>query len=124
MADIQLTYSGQSGDIDISNGELKIVTGDRAIEQQLKLRLRFFLGEHFLDSRLGIPFRREILIKNPNLDVCRSIFKQAILDTPGIRTVDFIDFSVDTQARELNINFVSTMDSGEQLVYEPFIIEL
>lgn len=121
MSDIKLTASG---DLDLSGHRLNLATGEEAIEQQLKLRLRFFLGEHFLDRRLGIPYYRDILIKNPNLQLVRSLFKEAIETTPGIDSVDELQVSVNSRDRQLTVSFVATMDTGEELVFSPFIIEL
>lgn len=123
MSDIKLVYSGQTPDLDLSGHRLNLASGQDATWQHLKIRLQFFLGEHFLDTRLGIPFYREVLTKNPNLRLVRSMFKDAIEDTPGIATVDDMQLDIDA-GRTLTITFSATTDTGEALIYEPFIITL
>jgi len=125
MADIKLSFAGQQPTLFIGNeGNLQLVTGVEAVDQQLRLRLKFFLGEHFLDERQGIPFYREVFVKNPNLRLLRTIFSTAIRTTPGVSSLDFIDVSVDSASRTLNITFSATTDTGETLTYDPFILEL
>lgn len=121
MSDILLTANG---DLDISGKRLNLATGEAAIEQQLRIRLRFFLEEFFLDTRQGIPFYRDILVKNPNLRLVRSLFKEAIETTPGIISLDELDLSIATAQRTLTVSFIATMDTGAELVFSPFIIEL
>jgi hypothetical protein len=82
------------------------------------------LEEWFLDLRQGIPYYREILIKNPNLLLVRSIFRQAIQDTAGISAVPDLTLSINSSTRRLTLSFVAVMDTGAELVYDPFIIEL
>jgi hypothetical protein len=124
MSDISLTFTGQQPTLTVRNGEIVLVTGEEAIEQQLRLRLKFFLGEFFLDELQGIPYYREVFIKNPNLQLLRSIFTQAILSTPRIASVDSLELSIDGETRTLNLAFVATMDTDEELVFAPFILEL
>jgi hypothetical protein len=124
MSNIALNYSGQTGDLDLTGHRLNLITGEAAIEQNLRIRLRFFLGEHFLDLRQGMPFFSEILIKNPNMLLVRSIFRQAILDTAGISAVTSLTASINSSTRTLSLNFAATMDTGAELVFAPFIIEI
>jgi hypothetical protein len=124
MSDISLTFTGQQPTLTVRNGEIVLVTGEEAIEQQLRLRLKFFLGEFFLDELQGIPYYREVFIKNPNLQLLRSIFTQAILSTPRIASVDSLELSIDGETRTLNLAFVATMYTDEELVFAPFILEL
>ena len=51
------------GDLDFSSGGLELLEGVDEIVQKLDTRLQFFLGEWFLDQRLGIPYYEDILIK-------------------------------------------------------------
>jgi hypothetical protein len=50
--DLALTASG---DLDPTNGG-RMVEGQEAIAQRLKIRLRTFAGEYFLDTDLGLPW--------------------------------------------------------------------
>lgn len=121
MADLAL--STIDDDILVENDQLDIVDGDDAIVQHLKIRLRFFLSEWFLDQRLGIPYLEQILVKNPNLVAVRNIFREAILETPGIATITRFDLRVDAAIRKLTVEFTAAKEDGEVLDFtEEFII--
>lgn len=124
MSNIALNYTGQTGDLDLTGHRLNITTGEEAIEQNLRIRLRFFLEEWFLDTRQGIPYFQEVLIKNPNLLLLQSIFRTAILETTGISTVTKLTVELDKTNRTLSLFFAATMDTGAVLTYSPFIIEI
>ena len=120
MSDIALD---SDGDLLIENNSLVLVKGDDAIVQHLTIRFRFFLGEWFLDTRLGIPYFREILIKNPDLSRVRGIFRQVVLTTPGIESL--VEFGLDFESaiRKLTVNFRARKTDGEVLEYnKEFII--
>jgi hypothetical protein len=124
MSDLKLVWTGQAVDLDTSGHRGNLVDGDDAVDQQLRIRLKFFLEEWFLDQRVGIPYYRDILIKNPSLDLIRSVFKAAILETPGVASVGTLELSIDAASRTLNLTFQATLDSGGTLTYSPFIIEV
>lgn len=124
MSDIHLTFLGQQPTLTIRNGNLILAEGEEAIDQNLRLRLKFFLAEHFLDQRLGIPFYREVFIKNPNVRLLRTIFTEATRTTAGISSVDNLEVVIDAPTRTLEIFLVATMETGGILTYDPFILEL
>ena len=121
MSDINIT---QDGDLELIGHQINLATGDEAIAQQIQIRCQFFLAEWFLDQQIGIPYLREILIKNPNLDVVRDIYRQAIEGCPGVDRLTSLDVAIDAPTRTLNVSFVALLDTGEELVFEPFIIEI
>jgi len=100
------------------------IAGTAAIEQQVRLRVRYFEGSWFLDERQGIPYFRSILLKAPDLQLVESLFRTAVRTTPGISTVNTIDLTVDKATRTLEVAFTATMDTGETLVFQPFIVEI
>ena len=124
MTDIRLSFTGQQPELELRDNSLVLVEGEEAIDQNLRLRLKFFLSEFFLDERQGIPFYREVFVKNPNLRLLRSIFTEAIRTTEGIASVDGMTLAVDSPSRTLTLSFVATMDTGATLEYDPFILEL
>lgn len=122
MSDIRLDFSH---DLDLFRSELSLVQGEEAIQQQLRIRLQFFLGEWFLDTQVGVPFYRDILIKNPNLALIRDVFRRAIITTPGIASVEELNVEITDKAlRVLSVSFRATMDTGETLDFEPFNIQV
>lgn len=121
MADLKL--STLDDDLDLTGEQLSIVDGDDAIIQHLLIRLRLFKGEWFLDTRVGVPYYDSILVKNPNLVAIRSIFRNAILSTPGIASLDTLETSFDAATRKLTVTFSAIKDDGGTLDFsKEFII--
>lgn len=124
MSDIKLSRSGQTRDLFLGGHGLNVVDGEEAIDQQITIRLRTFLAEWFLDERVGIPYFRHILVKNPNIPLVHNVFRKTILSTPGVASVDSLNLDIDTVARTLTVTFSATLDTGSTLTYSPFILEL
>jgi hypothetical protein len=122
MADLQLDPA--TNDILVTDDALAIVEDGDAIIQHLAIRLRFFLGEWFLDTRLGIPYFDSVLVKNPNLVLVRGILRNAILTTPGVLSLESFAFDFDNANRVMAVDFtVRRDDTGELLDFsKEFII--
>lgn len=122
MSDFKLDANG---DLFIADdGSLVLVTGDEAIVQRLTIRFNFALGEWFLDIRVGVPFFQEILVKNPNLTRVRGIYRQLILTTPGIESIEEFSLALDTPTRKLSLSFLARKTDGETLSFDKeFIIQ-
>lgn len=114
MTDILLDTDG---DIDTTSNALSLVTGYDAIAQHLRIRLRTFLGEWFLDTRIGFPFFEELFIKNPNKLVIDSRIRETVLETPGIVAVGSINYELDGATRALAITFTATLQSGDDFSF-------
>jgi len=102
-----------------------ILTGPLCVIQRIRVRFRFFLGEWFLDQRLGIPYFQDILIKNPDPTLISAIFRQVLLTTPGVLRVDAFTATLDAPTRVLTVNFQATLTDGSTIITaqaEPFII--
>lgn len=111
------------GDIDISSGDMVYLTGNEAIAQHVLVRLRFFSGEWFLDTRIGIPYFQQILVKNPDDAAVRAIFIEAIVTTPGIDSLDSFEMDYDGPTRALRVTFAAKItDSDEPLVFDEELI--
>lgn len=75
---------GADGDIDLLDGDFRLLEGADAVVQHLRCRLKLVLGEYFLDTRLGFPWFQIVFVKRPNLMLIRAAFRRLILSTPGI----------------------------------------
>lgn len=109
-------------------GDLALVTGDvvvlgdtdttrvQYIRQKVASRFKFFIGEWFLDQRKGIPYYRDVFVKNPKVALIRSLFLRILRTTPGVTSVP--DFSVryDFSTRQLFFDFQAVVDGSAQLV--------
>lgn len=103
------------GDLAIVQGTTQVISGGQYAKQRTSVSLDFFLGEWFLDVRQGMPYFRDVLIKNPNSDTVRSVFKRAILKTPGIVSVDRITVELDTSRRVCAVDYESTYKDGTKI---------
>lgn len=66
--DLALTTTG---DLDVEAGG-RLIEGTEAIAQELRIRLRTFLGEYFLDTTKGLPWLTWTSTK-PTPDVLRQV---------------------------------------------------
>jgi hypothetical protein len=62
MSDLALDTFGE---VDFSQKGPYFIHGADAVAQHLRIRLRFYLGEWFLDTRVGIPFYTQIFSCRP-----------------------------------------------------------
>lgn len=111
MSDFKLDTFGA---LDLSTGDLQIVTGADAVAQHLKIRLRFVQGEWEGDTRVGIPYRTQIWVKNPNLAAIQTVWRRAITTTPGVDSLERIDQVFDAPTRELRVTFSAKL-AGEDV---------
>ena len=112
-----------TGDLDLSEDGLQLVDGNDAIEQHLLIRLRLVKGEWFLDERVGTPYYSRVLIKNPDLEAVRLVFRRVILTTPGILSLSSFSLTLDTTTRVASLSFTATKDDGATFVFaEEFIV--
>ena len=102
-----------NGDLLIGDdGDLVLVDGIDAIAQHLTIRLQFFQGEWLLDLRIGFPYFEEVLRKAPDLNVVRSLFREAILTTPGVLEVTDLELDYDGVTRALSVSFQAQTTEG------------
>ena len=100
-------------DMDLTNGDLSFVNGADAIGQDVTMRLRTWLGETVYDVSAGVPYLQVIFAeRNPNLNSIRLILERAILETPGMLTID-LDLNLNSQDRTLTVSGSGTSIDGE-----------
>ena len=114
-----------TNDLDLSSDGIELIEGDDEMIQKLVIRFQFFLGEWFLDRRIGIPYFQSVLVKNPNIPFVRSVFRQTILTTPGVADLQNYDLDYDPLTRKLEVDFEAVKDDGAILDFNrEFIINV
>lgn len=116
--------------LDPATGNLAIpiafVTGAAAILQRVTIRLRFFLGEWFLDTRLGTPWRERIFIKGIDSRDVKQILSQVVEAVPGVKSVTNFDATIDGRTRTLTVQTMTILlDDGSTITAKsktPFIV--
>lgn len=103
-----------AGDLALVNGNFVFLPpGPEYTRQKLAARLKFFLGEWFLDRRLGIPYYRHVFVKNPDMNVVRRIFTNVITRCPGVLALTKLELDHSPSERTLGVAFVATVEGGE-----------
>jgi hypothetical protein len=110
MSDLALDTFGE---VDFSQKGPYFIHGADAVAQHLRIRLRFYLGEWFLDTRVGIPFYTQIFVKNPNLAAINTVFRRAIVSTPGVEILERLDLALDSATRQLTLEFTAKLDGED-----------
>lgn len=102
----------------------EFLTEADALVQRIKIRLRFFKGEWFLDQRLGVPYIEKILVKRPDRAIIDNLFVKLIATTPGIAKVTQFRSTLDAKTRTLSCDFVAVLKTGSTIIVqgEPFIL--
>lgn len=104
-----------SGDLSFSNGRAVIISGAAEKAQKIKNRLSLFLGEWFIDTRVGMPWYQTVLVKNPNLQIIQQLFRSVILGVEGIAYVEAVEVIYDPALRTLSYTFAAIDDDGVKI---------
>lgn len=115
MSDIFLSRLTDDIDIDIAGRARLTETVEEDTQQRLRNVLRIFLAEWFLDTRLGVPYFQEILVKNPNLGAIRTAFTSRILRDRAVAGLTAFDVEWDRSTRHLEVNFTAALVTAELL---------
>lgn len=99
-----------------NNFDLPLVSGIDQISQNLNIRLRFFLGEWYLDTTVGVPYYQFFFVKNPNRIQVETFLKDEIIRTPGV--IELTSFSSDFKGttRDFSVKFSAQTESGETAI--------
>lgn len=110
MTDLKLTAAG---DIDLTNGRASLVDGDDLIVQRLRINLRFFTGDWFLDLNYGVPYHGRVLIKGVNDADIHQIFQAAIVNTRGVAIAENLEVTIgNADERKITIAATALTDKG------------
>jgi hypothetical protein len=105
-----------AGDLALSGGNPVLQSGPAHVRQKIASRFLWWLGEWFLDQRQGVPYYRDVFVKNPDLSVIRSVFRRVLLSTPGVLSVDEFDLIYEPADRTLAFAFHATVEGGVVIV--------
>lgn len=107
-----------TGDLDISGNTLHLVDGDDAIRQQLAIRYQFFKGEWQNDLRVGFPYFESVLVKNPDTNVIRGMYRQATVTTPGLDSIENLTLAINPATRVLSVSVRARKLNGAVLTFD------
>jgi hypothetical protein len=113
----------KSGDLLFERGNIALVTGAAEIAQKLKVRYRFFLGEWYLDTRLGVPWIQTIFATGTPDELVRSKLMEVAVKCPGVASVEEFTYTRDRTRRQLVVTFQARSMTGERIRFdEEFIL--
>jgi hypothetical protein len=117
--DLQMT---EGGDLYTGAGDVALTTGVAATTQRLRVKLRMFKGEWFLNTREGVPYFDRVFIKTPSLATVTAIFRGVILADPGVTELVSFTAQLETTTRDLLISFHATCVDGNPIVFTDFVV--
>jgi hypothetical protein len=113
---IDLMLDPSTHDLPIPSGannfDIPLATGIDQIAQNLNIRLRFFLGEWYLNTLVGIPYYQYFFIKNPNQIQVETFLKNEINGTPGVTEITQFASNYDGPTRSFEVEFTASTVAG------------
>lgn len=107
-----------TNDLVFKDFDFDLVDDTKQIMQNLAIRLRFILGEWYLDITQGIPYYEVFFRKAPNQIQIESILKEEIVNTRGIVELTSFESDFDARRRLYTVKFSARSISGEELLKE------
>ena len=113
MKDLLLTRNNDlyvapaTGDVSITD----------SVKQAIKIRLLWFYKEWRLGPDKGMPYREEILIKNPSKFRIHTLFREAITSVDEIERLDDLQADISPK-RVLTVRYRATTTWGEEIIEE------
>jgi hypothetical protein len=118
---MDLELDEQTHDLKLTNGDLTVISGLDATAQRLKIALLLFLGEWFLDERVGVPYYDRVFVKNPNQSVINSMFRKIILSDQAVTVINEYEFTIDPSTRAARLTFKADTIDGP-LVFDQELV--
>lgn len=102
------------GDLALSadGTELLLTSGAQMSLQQIRAGAEIWQGTLTWDPEAGLPMLSQVLVKGPDLRVVQGIFRDFLLETAGVSSVDELSVDLDRTARHLTVRFRVTCEDG------------
>ena len=105
------TLAAQSGEL-----QFAVVDGLEATRQRVEQRLRFLLGEWFLNTRRGIPYLQEIIGATYDEALVKQILNNEILLDDEVTSISDVQVSLDFRTRALRYSVSVSTIHGDMTV--------
>lgn len=117
--------TASDNDLLLVEGSL-VVESDPVTEAAISLYQKFqmFLGEWFLDSRIGVPYFEVVFVKNPDTDLIKRLVTRILMSEEIIVDAQVTVYYLPAE-RMAAFEFVATADDGREIVGgsgKPFIV--
>jgi hypothetical protein len=104
LGDLQLSDDGR---------EVMLTRGAALSLQQIRVGAQIWAGTIAWDPDAGLPMLGGILVKGPDFRVITQIFRQFLLATAGVVSVDELTVELVRAIRHLVVRFRVTCEDGE-----------
>lgn len=118
---MDLALDETTHDLKFVNGDMVFYDGLDATAQRLKIKLWFFLGEWFLDQRVGIPYWEQVFIKNPNQAALNALFRKVIQEDEAVLVINQFEFVI-SETRAARLTFKVETTDGPLTFDEEFVV--
>ena len=109
---LDLALDAKKHDLIIADGDFIVIDNAERVAQQIKIQLLTWIGEWFLDTTHGVPYLDYILVKNPNLELIASIFREQIMKVDDVDFVNSLEIDYDAQARTMTVEYEASTSYG------------
>lgn len=109
---LDLALNAKSHDLIISSADLMAIDNAERVAQQIKIQLLTWRGEWFLDTTHGVPYLDYILVKNPSIELIRSIFREQIMSVDDVNDVVDIEIDYDVKTRIMTVAYEASTFYG------------
>lgn len=116
-----LTMNLATNDLDFTGGNLSLASGIDEIVQNWQQRLQVWSGEWFLDTSQGVPYRQQVFVKSPNLDLIQSALVSESLKVPGIYQITNLSYQFDSTDRVLSVSMEAQSINGDPVTAQTTI---
>lgn len=108
-----ITLNVNTNDLILDGGnDLMIIDNAERVAQQIRIKLKTFKEEWFLDNTFGVPYFESIFVKNPSEELIRNILRAQIKEVDDVESVDSITLEIDNATRTLTVDFETSTAYG------------
>jgi hypothetical protein len=112
---VQLALTS-TGDIDVSTGRRKFITGIAASRQAWQIAMRLFRGECHLNRQAGFPWLQVVFNERPSLATIRAKLHEMALTIPGI--VEVVAVRLTPNGNTLEGEVEARWENGDTVRFE------
>lgn len=109
---LDLALNAKSHDLIVNDADLMAIDNAERVAQQIKIQLLTWRGEWFLDTTHGVPYLDYILVKNPSIELIRSIFREQIMSVDDVNDVVDIEIDYDVKTRIMTVAYEASTSYG------------
>jgi hypothetical protein len=110
--------------LDVDTGRMILpprpIRGAARIAQSIRIALRTWLADWFLDTTQGVPFLEQILARKAKPETIEAILRGQILLVNGVLSIQSFTMDINNRTRVCTIKFVA--NSAEGLVEDAVTI--